>query len=60
MGRKPWKTSKNRRSFSAWSATGGEKWPPAENLGISKDTLRRKIERYAISNPLANEPDLDD
>jgi hypothetical protein len=29
-------------------------------LASPKDTLRRKIERYAINNPLANEPDQDD
>ena len=36
------------------------KMATCRELGISKDTLRRKIERYAINNPLANEPDQDD
>lgn len=29
-------------------------------LAISKDTLRRKIERYGIANPLTDEPDHDE
>ena len=29
-------------------------------LAISKDTLRRKIERYGIANPLADEPEHDE
>ncbi len=36
------------------------KMATCRELAISKDTLRRKIERYNIHNPLANEPDMDD
>lgn len=36
------------------------KMATCRELGISKDTLRRKIERYGISNPLGGEEDVDD
>jgi len=36
------------------------KMATCRELGISKDTLRRKIERYAISNPMGGEPDPDE
>ncbi|WP_084312213.1 sigma 54-interacting transcriptional regulator [Desulfobulbus elongatus] len=36
------------------------KMATCRELGISKDTLRRKIERYGIANPLNNESDQDD
>lgn len=34
--------------------TTGARWPPAANWAFSKDTLRRKIERYGLENPLGN------
>jgi PAS domain S-box-containing protein len=36
------------------------KMATCRELGISKDTLRRKIERYGISNPLVSEEDGDE
>jgi PAS domain S-box-containing protein len=36
------------------------KMATCRELAISKDTLRRKIERYGISNPLANDTEQDD
>jgi DNA-binding NtrC family response regulator len=36
------------------------KMATCRELGISKDTLRRKIERYGISDPRENTPDRDE
>jgi PAS domain S-box-containing protein len=37
-----------------------KKMTTCRDLGISKDTLRRKIERYGLVNPLKNGPELEE
>ena len=43
--------------FQALERNHWRRMTTCRELGISKDTLRRKIERYGLKNPFDEEPD---